>query len=140
MNNLKLRFVMVLDGLIASFYHYKFNRIARAKKKEEDDTPLWAVGVSGLLLVVILSYAILVTSGHIDPYANQRIEMNFTVRSMERWEDPRWSEDRWLLSTFERGVFFLQLDLPVQLNVGDTYRMVYKNTDINEIASYHAFI
>ena len=112
----------------------------RERPIKKEDTPLWAVGVSGLLLVVIFSYAILVTSGYIDPYANQRIEMNFTVRSVEQWEDSRWSEDRWLLSTYERGVFFLQLDLPLQLNVGDTYRMVYKNTDTNAILSYHAFV
>lgn len=110
------------------------------RKKKEDKISMWWVIILCLPLLLVFSYATLVTSGVIDPYANQRIEKNFTLRSVKLWEDPRWTEDKLLVSTYGAGVFFLEGNISCQLNVGDAYRMIYKNVEgTSDIPFYYVF-
>jgi hypothetical protein len=100
----------------------------RRKKEKEEEISIWWVIIACSLPISIFLWANLGYYGFIDPYANQRLELNITIRSVELWEDPRWSKPKLLLWTHERGVFFLEGNVTLeQLIVGNTYRMIYKN-------------
>jgi hypothetical protein len=117
--------------------------MSRRKKeqKKEKDIPIWVVVLSCLPVILISLYANLATWGIIDPYALQRREMTFTLRGFQYWEDPRWTQDRWLMNT-DRGVFYLEGNFTEdQLNRGDTYRIIYKSVlgVGGDISFYYAF-
>lgn len=115
--------------------------MSRKKEKKKEEPSIWWVIIPTVPLILLFAYSNLVEYGFVDPYAHQRKEMNFTLRGFQYWEDPRWTQERWLVSTYDRGVFYLEGNFTEeQLAKGDTYRVIYKNVlGIGDVPFYYVF-